>query len=373
MDLPTALAQLGPHELRPAQRVLSVYLDTSPGRIQREAFLLSYRDGCRSIRPSLNDSEVGAFEAAAKRVEHYLTDEFTPHSPGLALFAPGPRDGLVVLRLPQPPLERVIWENRAEIGTLEAMLDDNERVAVVLFDTERARLFTIFLGAIETRQKLHDHVPGKQATGGWYALQQTRFERHREDRLRRHAVHTVRALMDLLRHRSFDRLLLAGPDEPVAVLRRELPRPLKARLAGTLDLELFANDAEVLVSALSAAKTIERHEQEQLVDELLDAVSTPHVVLGPGPVLDALAGGRVHLLMLADDFAETGAFCSACGRLVTDDSRCPECGGATARVSNLREEIVQQALAQGAKQEMVCGAAAARLLEHGGVGAWTRF
>jgi hypothetical protein len=53
--------------------------------------------------------------------------------------------------------------------------------------------------------------------------------------------------MVLLRKHSFDRLLLAGPDESLAVLKRELPRPLRARLAGTISVPLFASDAEVLL------------------------------------------------------------------------------------------------------------------------------
>jgi hypothetical protein len=42
-------------------------------------------------------------------------------------------------------------------------------------------------------------------------------------------------------------------------------------------------------------------------------------------------------------------------------------------VRDLRERIAERALDQGARVEVVSGEASARLLEHGGVGAWTRY
>jgi peptide subunit release factor 1 (eRF1) len=322
-----------------------VYVETTPARIPGQAYLVAYRDRCRALRPQLAKTQRATFDAAVKRIERYLVDQLAPHSPGLAVFDVGASASLLVVSLPKPPVEDVTWGNSAEITPLEAMLDDTERVAVLLFDAEHTRLLTIFLGAIETQQAFKDYVPGKQATGGWFALQQSNFARHREDHLRRHAQRTVRALMDLLRTRSFDRLLIGGPDEAIAVLQRELSRPLRARFAGKLDLELFAGDHDVLLAAVQAIETVERQEEVRMVDELLESASTPRVILGFAGVRAALARGRVHLLLLANDFAD----------------------------ASLREAIVRQALEQDAKLEVVSGAAAARLQEHGGIGAWTRF
>ena len=371
VDLPSAVEELG---FAPARvRTLSVYLDTSPPRIRGQAYLLSFRDRCRALRATVAAEDEDAFEVARAQAEHYLVDQFVPRSPGLALFAAGGSDDMVVVPLPAAPADHVVWAEQPSIAPLEAMLDEHERLAVVLFDAERARLFTVFLGAIETQQHFVDGVPGKQATGGWFGLEQTNFARHREDHLRRHAERTVRALMVLLRKHSFDRLLLAGPDEALAVLKRELPRPLRARLAGTLALPLFASDADVLEATVDAAESIERRTEEHLVDELLEAAATPHVVLGLAGTLNALADGRVHLLLVTDHFDAPGSTCPSCGRLVTDEHLCPACGGVTQPLASLHEAVVERALAQGAKIETVSGTAAARLEEHGGIGAWTRF
>jgi hypothetical protein len=371
VDVSNAVEELGFAPV--GVRTLSVYLDSSPPRIRGEAYLLSFRDRCRALRSSIPAEDADAFEAAQAHAERYLVDQFEAHSPGLAVFSAGGAEDIVVVPLPAAPVEHVVWSERPSIAPLEAMLDEYERLAVVLFDAEGARLFTVFLGAIETQQRFVDAVPGKQATGGWFGLEQTGFARHREDHLRRHAERTVRALMLLLRKHSFDRVLLAGPDEALAVLKRELPRPLRTRLAGTVDVPLYASNAEVLQATVRAAETIERRTEEGLVDELLEDAATRHVVVGLAGTLNALADGRVHQLLIAEHFDGPGSLCTDCGRLLPDEHVCPACGGVTQPSASLHEAIVEQSLNQGAKIETVSGAAAARLEEYGGVGAWTRF
>jgi hypothetical protein len=371
VDVSNAVEELGFAPV--GVRTLSVYLDTTPPRMSGQAYLLSFRDRCRVRRATVAAEDQDAFEAARTRAEHYLAEQFVPHSPGLALFAPGGSEDLMVVPLPAALPDDVIWADRPSIAPLEALLDEYERLAVVLFDAERARLFTVFLGAIETQQQFVDAVPAKQAAGGSFGPGQTRFARHREDHLRRHAERTVRALMLLLRKHSFDRVLLAGPDEALAVLKRELPRPLRARLAGSFDVPLFATETEVLKATIRSAESIERRTEEHLVDELLEDAATPHVVVGVAGTLNALAEGRVHLLLIAEHFDAPGSVCSNCGRLVADEHLCPACCGVTQPSATLHEAIVEQALAQGAKIETVSEAAAVRLEEHGGVGAWTRF
>jgi peptide subunit release factor 1 (eRF1) len=348
-----------------------VYLETVPLRVQGRAFLTGYRDRCRTTRQTLAEADWSSFDRCAHQVERYLMDAFSSHHPGVALFVIG--DDLSVVRLPEAPREAVMWNDQAEIGPLQALLSDNERMAVVLFDAQHTRLFTIFLGQIETQRSFEDAVPAKQSTGGWFALEQAHFERHRLDHLRRHAQRTVRELMDVLRQRSFDRLLLGGPEESLGALRRQLSRPLELRLSGTIGVEMFATDADVLRASLAAAENLKRDEQQRIVDELLESPTAARVVLGVSSTLSALADASVYLLILCDDFTKPGGVCGACDRLVDQAQRCPACGVELAPLGSLREAMIRRALAQGAKVTAVGGLAGDRLRRRGGVGAWTRF
>ena len=168
-----------------------------------------------------------------------------------------------------------------------------------------------------------DDVPGKQDSGGWFGLAQKRYERHREDHLLRHAKRTIAALLRELQRHPFDRLLIGGPDEPVALLEDHLPRPLRVRRAGALRVELFASDGDVLAAAREAMLEVERREEVQAVRGLLEAAGSLRVALGPEAVLPAISDGRVHQLFLGDGFGGAGAECPACGALLPSTGDLP--------------------------------------------------
>lgn len=373
LTIPEAIATLK-RTASPPDGVLSAFLMTSPDRARGRSYLLSCRAACRGVRASLPASELATFDAAVERAEQYLAVASPPSSPGLAIYVAGDSSYFFAVPLPRPPTEHAVWGPRPEIEPLIAALDENERIAVLLFDKERARIFTVFLGEVEERQTIEDYVPGKQATGGWFALAQTRYARHHEEHVRRHVKRSLAATMEMLRKHSFDRLLLAGPDETLTTLRQQLPRPLRTRLAGTLQLELFASEADILQATREAAKNIEREEEARAVNELLEAaMSSRHAALDTDAVLTALNEGRVHVLFIADPLAVIGRECGRCGALARGDEPCPQCGASAVAAEGFREHIVEHALAQGARIEEVSGEAARTLLDHGGLGAWTRY
>lgn len=356
----------------PSGRVLSVLLATTPDRLDNQAYLLAFRAGCQRLRAELPEAEHRQFEAAAAQAEAYLVDRFVPGQSGLALFASGDADYFYRAALPVRPPDRVDWSEAPELATIQTLLDDLERVAVLLFDKERARIFSIFLGDVETHLEFEDEVPGKQKTGGWFALAQTRFERHHEDHVLRHASRAAASLSELLRRRPFDRLFLAGPPEALALLRQRLPRRLRSRLAGTLSLELFASDADVRQAALAAAERFERADELARVVALLEAPASSSA-LGLAATLDALADERVHLLLVSSQLAGEGRVCAQCGRISIDQERCPVCAGPLGEPTELRELVVARALDQGAQVETVSGEAAEQLRSVGGIGALTRW
>lgn len=353
-------------------RVLSAYLETSRRRADNTAYLLAFRDAYKTIRAELEPGERDHFERAVKQAERYLSATGNSGQPGLALFASGADDYFFALPLPRQPAEEVAWGERPMLGPLEEILNDCERIAVVLFDKERARIFSVYMGEIEETRTFQDEVPGKQATGGWFGLSQSRYARHHEDHVLRHARHAIDELAGLLQERPFDRLLIGGPDEALTVLRRSLPRPMLARLAGTINAELFASDATVLQAAMQVAAVIEQREEQAAIGELLDRATSTHTVLGLRPTLEALYEGRVHRLFIADSFGGEGGECPSCGRVIPGPAHCSVCGLPTRALGDLRERIMELARATGASVKLVAGQAAALLMTHDGIGAWTR-
>lgn len=352
--------------------VLSVLLATFPERMLGEGHVIAFHDACKALRPQVDERERGAFEHAVAQVDAYLARQPDLGAPGLAIYAGGEPDQLWATTLPTRPVDRIVWDAQPAIEPLIEALDDAERIAVLLIDKERGRLFTIRLGEIEERHAFFDEVPGKQATGGWFGLSQARYARHHEDHVLRHVKHTIRMLTEELRSHPFDRLVIGGPDEAMEMLVHHLPRPLRGRFAGTISLPLFAPEADVLAAARDAATAIERRDELADIQALIDDAATPHVAIGLDDTLAALSEGRAHRLFAAATLSQGGARCEACGRLTVDVIPCPACGAATTPIADLREGAVEQAVDQGARVDIVSGAAADLLMARGGLGARTR-
>jgi hypothetical protein len=370
-DLPTEVAALRAGR-RSGDRVLSAYLDVSPPAVLGRGYLMAFRGARRQLRATLPATEHTAFDRAAARIDRYLVEVFVPQGPGLAVFAAPAGTWFHALALPLPPRHDLAWGETALLAPLEEMLADQARVAVALFDKERARLFTVFLGRIEARRELVDELAPKHRSGGWHLLSQTRFQRHHEETVVRHARHAARALVELHRQLPFDHLLLAGPPEAVAVLRGHLPAPMRVRLAGRLDLALTADDEQVRRAVLAKCAALARADEERAVLELFESATTPAAALGLRPTLVALNEGRVRRLLVSDAFAARGGECRRCAALIAGVGSCPTCGGPSRPLASLREEVVARTLEQGAAVDTVAGPAADLLSLYDGLAAWTR-
>ncbi|MGD9894546.1 MAG: host attachment protein [Dehalococcoidia bacterium] len=354
----------------PYGRVLSVYLDTSSARRTGQGHRLALLEGCRALRTAVSPDDEHLFEAAVGHVKQFLAEHLPSGVIGIAMFASGDPDYFYAVPLPAPPEDLVAWEDRPYIAPLAVALDELERVALAMVDQERARLFTIFLGAIETRREFADDVPGKYRTGGWYALAQTRYAHHHDEHVRRHLNRVTHELLALHRSRPFDRLFLAGPPETLATLQERLPRPLRQHLAGMLHLELFATEPKILAEVLHAAETAEQRADMAAVEELLEAQGGRQAVIDLAATLSAVNQHRVRQLVLGADFAHTRGRCPDCDALTQSKERCPVCDAAIEPLADLRDTVLAAGLAQGATVNIVAGPSAAKLAAVGGIGAW---
>ncbi len=372
-QLPSALreAQALPND----RGILSVYLDTSAVRARQSGHIIAFRDLCqrqRAVMESVDPDSRSNFEQAAAQIDDFLAQLSPVDAPGIGLFTTPASEEVLAIPLPHLTIDRLSWEEGPALMPIEEAIDDFERITLLFFDKELSKFFTIFLGEIVDRSQFRDDVPGKQATGDWFGLSQKRYLRHHEDHVMRHAKRTIRTLSDQLRARPFDRLFVAGPDEAISTLMHLLPRPLQLRFAGRLPLESFATDAEVLAAALEAAETVEREEEYAAVQDLIDSATEKQVELGVDATFAALSEGRVHMLFISSDFHDGGSWCELCAKLSAPVSTCAMCGSTTEPVNDAGERARAMAAEQGARLEIVSGAASDLLKEYGGIGARTR-
>ncbi|MEX1254061.1 MAG: Vms1/Ankzf1 family peptidyl-tRNA hydrolase [Dehalococcoidia bacterium] len=352
--------------------VLTLYVAFDPASGERRDAQAAIHDALASIPVPTGERLRARLEEERERVATWAREEFELHGRSLVVFSCGPRDLLETYQLQAPVRTLGRFGERAAVAPFAALLDEYERYAVVLLDKETAHILTVFLNRIESRVDAYDDTPGRSAMGGWA---QARYARHREAHLHRHALHVMEALRQQARKRPFDRLIVGGPDEPLAAFLAVLPRPLRSRLAGTFSGELFASDNEVL-SRVSAIETAaERRAEAELVAQVIDAAKGGGpAVLGWDQTVQALGEGRAHKLLLADGAAQSGFACPERHFAAVEAlDHCPVCQGAVERVGDLAEWAVEAAMDTDALIEDVRGPAAEALLAEGGAGAVLRY
>lgn len=268
------------------------------------------------------------------------------------------------------------WRKGAFLRPVVEAMDENECYGVVLTSTERARLFTVFMGEITEHEDLiSDTTARSKALGTDQWRSQGRREKRHDEEVAAHSKKVIDALHDLALRQPFDRLIVAGSKKASAQLERLLPRRLQGKLVRTLTMSLKATRKEVLEDVLKLQQRMER-EQESTLIEGLEAELHDHgkAVAGLAPVVDAVNQGRVWKLFYAKGLKVSGGECADCGSYSPESTGpCPYCGGKVKPVAQCLDRLSQSVFDMAGKVEVVDGPAARRLAKHDSIAALLRY
>ncbi len=248
------------------------------------------------------------------------------------------------------------------------LLDEFARYLVLAVDSRKARIFSLYLGDFEMQPDifLEDEVPdrvranlsrtygsGKQVSGG---LGDKRIQRHIEDHIQRHLKHVAEQTFDFFKKNDFSSLIIGGPAESKILphLKNHLHSYLKRRLAGEFHGQPDDNRADLRQKAMQVAEVHEREHEKKRISELFEKSGPQQLgVLGADPTIEALMLNQVHTLLIDKDFAPEGYMCPNDHILSTYRVECPLCGDSMEKTDHLADEMVEEALAQGAEIEHV--------------------
>jgi len=353
-------------------RVLSAYLDLEPSRQPRHSYRIVLEDLVKEAGKGLDESTRRDLVNEATRVQAWLENEKV-HGKGLAVFSCAARGLWQTHFLPVPLEDHLAFDPQPDIAPLLTVMDEYERYAIALVDKEKARLFTVFLGAIEETEAFQDDVPGKHPEGG---VSQSHYLHHHEVHVLWHLKRVVQRLAELEHSRHFDRLILAGPAKATNELRQLLPSTLAQRVVAVIPAEISADTREILDLTLQVESLFEREVEEQLLQELFEeAGAGGRATRGLPETLDALYLDKVQTLVVADGARANGSECRNCGRLEPGTlASCPACGHPMHPVHDLYHRAMARTIEQAGSVEVVHGDAAHRLLATAsGLGAVLRF
>ena len=354
-------------------RVLSLYLNLESQRHATRSDRIEFKNLVKELSETLTKSERHNLSREADRVAEWLDRHNQRHGLGMFVFSCTPRNLWLTQFVNVPVSDHLAFDVRPDIAGLLELLDEYERFAVALVSKDKARIFTVFAGAIEEMDVFKDDVPGKIDAG---VLKQSKIERHHDLHVMWHLRKVVAHLSKLQLRRNFDRLIIMGPVEATTELQRNLPRVLKTRVAAIVPADEDATQAEILEQALEVERRIEADAEERLVGEVIEtARSGARATCGVDATLEALWAGDIRTLLIAQGVALTGTECSNCGRLHRGTlSICSSCGALTHGLPDFSHSLAGRVVGQGGRVEVVHAAAAERLNNEGeGLAAFLRF
>jgi peptide chain release factor subunit 1 len=335
--------------------VVSLYID------------LKSEPSSQSYKAFLADAEK-EFEAEApafEKIRHYFETE-KPASQALAIFASAGQDEL----FETVPLEttvgghRLYIDNEPHVFPLERLADQFQSYAALLVNTNAARLYVFSAGAAERQITVRNKKGKRVSAGGW---SQARYQRRVENLHTKHMKEVAEAVEELVRNENIARVLVAGDEVALPLLREHLSPATRELLTEVGGVDIKASEADVFRVTLDAFREADAESDKDRVDEMLNAYRARGLAtIGIAGVKAALERGQVDRLLVPATPAET----------VADQATADvEMTGPKEQRSDLGESVIEELVTLARRTDAeITFIEDARLLEPAkGVGAMLRY
>ncbi len=349
--------------------VISMYLNVTPPR----AYSTELNSLIHVARQKLEDrqshtsrqrKELGKL---LEGIENRVRKDLSPAKGTRTVVLFADADGLWrEYMLPVSLSSQIVVEPDPYTRPLTMVLDEFERYCVLVADSRKARIFSLFLGEMEEHSEIfvEDEVPDRvrvnlsmtgTSTGVMGGLGDERIQRHIEDHVNRHLKHVADKSFDFVKDKGFTRVILGSTEEKILPrLKDHLHTYIRERVVGEIDARPDDHKETLKEKALEMAQEFERQEERDKVNRLLELHHAGDKgTLGLEPTLEALMMGQVHTLVLENDFRAPGYVCPADHFISTYLTECPLCGGPMEEFADIADEMVEEAVFQSAETEHV--------------------
>ncbi len=284
--------------------VLSLYLNAEPnehGQDDVERFLrreLAARG--RTFEPHSADRE--SYDKDVEKIQRWVKEELRPSANGVAIFAcSGADDFFEAVQLDAPVKEhRLYVYNQPQLYELARVTDAYPRYAVVVVDSQLARIFVFALGGTVGEARVEGAPTKRIQAGGW---SQARYQRRNDNERQQHAKEVIAALDRIVKQEEIGYILLAGDEVAIPALRTELPQHLEEKVTDVLRLDITAPEHEVLQATLGAMAQVDAIEDADKARRAIEGFRGNGLgVAGLGATFAALIRGQVADLLISEEF-----------------------------------------------------------------------
>jgi peptide chain release factor subunit 1 len=284
-----------------AAPVISLYLDARVNEQGKRQFMPFVRKQLneRSKTYETDSLERESFETDFRRIVSYLEDGINTTTSGLAIFACAAADDFFEVGEFEAPFERdrLFVSDRPHVYPLARVADQYRRYAVVLADTNRARIYVFAAGQTVEEKSIENVKTKRTRVGGW---SQARYQRHEENYHLHHVKEVVDMLERVVREEEVEYIILAG-DETVVIplLREQLPKTLEEKVIDAVNLPIDTPEHELFEESLTVFQRHDSLTDMDKVERLLNEFRGDNLaVAGVPDTLAALSNGQVEEMLI---------------------------------------------------------------------------
>jgi peptide chain release factor subunit 1 len=278
---------------------ISIYLNAEPNEHGRDDFNVFLKKQLSVHKDEFEEDspEYESYRQDAERIGEYA--ENIPGSVnGVAIYACAGADYFQTLEFDVPFKENLFVVNdRPYLYPLARIVDQNPEFAVVLVDSNEAKIFLMQRGKILNLEEIENEKYNRSEVGGW---SQMRFQRHIDEMRKQHAKEVAEELEKIVRQEDIRQIVLAGNKEvAIPLLREQFNDFLSERIVGDFRMQIHAAENEIMDEAESAIKQYDTLQDKEKTDELKEQnYDGGKGVAGVAETLQALENGQVQELYL---------------------------------------------------------------------------
>ncbi len=289
--------------------VVSLYLDAradSRGKDHYQPFVRKELAARQRTYP-LRSAERKSFERDMEKIQEYLETRIEPSSNSIAIFAcAGEGDLFEPLQL-----EAFLDGNHLSVGDrpelfhLARLLDENPRYALVLADTQTARIYVFAQRRLIDEEELENENLPRRRGVGTSAMQ---YQRHVENHQKEHARELVETLARIVAEERIEHIVFAGNDVILPLIRQELPKRLEEKVVDSLHFDLNKPVADILAVAEELLRERDAKTDSEKVERLIGLYRAGGLAaVGTEDVRRALEFGQVDELVISAQLDRAGA------------------------------------------------------------------
>ncbi len=330
---------------------VSLYLNVDPVTNPNGEYMIKVRNMLKETAEGLDKPVFKKVKDDLELLERYFTGQKPQFKKAVCLISRKSGGFWKEYHLAMPVQSGIFVDTSPYLKPLFDLMDSYPRHLILLLSKDDARMFVVHMGEIlEYGEIRTPDVIGKHKKGGWFALEQDRFERHAEFHVGLHLNEVVRQLSDFVRKQGISRIVIGGPQETLAMGREKLPEDLSDRIIGEFHAGMYETSRQVLDRALPVVEAYERGEKEKMVDELVTrAHKDKGAVLGIEDVI-LMSGEKRIMTLLADPaLKQEGYACSSCDALSLSPENCRWCGGDMYGVNYLIDLLMEKTVENGGR------------------------